>query len=126
MAKSIPPFVAEARNELSDASKHKAEPVEISAVELTASDGVTLGATLFTPVTPAGLSRGTVIIHSATAVPQRYYHRFARYAAQAIGARVLTYDYRGIGKSRPRSLRGFHASLTAWARLDAAAAHKFV
>jgi predicted alpha/beta hydrolase len=100
-----------------------AEPLEISSIELVAADGVVLGGTLFTPRTRA---RGTVIIHSATAVPQGYYRRFAQFAAQAIGARVLTYDYRGIGKSRPRSLRGFSASLTAWARLDAAAAHAFV
>jgi predicted alpha/beta hydrolase len=99
------------------------EPVEISSVELVAADGFVLGGTLFTPRSHA---RGTVIIHSATAVPQGYYRRFAQFAAQALGARVLTYDYRGIGKSRPRSLRGFDASLTAWARLDAAAAHAFV
>lgn len=130
MAKSTPPIPATTRNGASGASKHESkhesEHVQVSDVTLTAEDGVKLGATLFTPVTPAGLSRGTVILHSATAVPQRYYRRFAQYAAHAIGARVLTYDYRGIGASRPRSLRGFKASLTAWARLDAAAAHRYV
>lgn len=99
------------------------EPVEIDQVELVADDGTVLGGTLFTPRARA---RGTVIIHSATAVPQGYYRRFAQFVVQAINARVLTYDYRGIGESRPRSLRGFQASLTDWARLDAAAAHRFV
>ena len=95
----------------------------MSRPRLVAADGTVLGATLFTPRTPA---RGTVIIHAATAAPQGYYRRFAQYAAQAIGARVLTYDYRGIGQSKPRSLRGFTATLTDWARLDAAAAHAYV
>lgn len=98
--------------------------VDVEALDLVARDGAVLGATLFSPRSIA--PRGTVIIHSATAVPQGYYRRFALFAAQAIGARVLTYDYRGIGRSRPRSLRGFGASLTEWARLDAVAAHGFV
>ena len=127
MAKSnAPSLPAPARNGASSFAKHQAQPVEISTVELIAADRAKIGATLFTPVTPAGLSRGTVIIHSATAVPQGYYRRFAEYAARAIGARVLTYDYRGIGRSRPRSLRGFRATLTDWARLDASAAHEYV
>jgi predicted alpha/beta hydrolase len=117
------PMAQPIRNAFSSSPTQADEPVEISSVELVAADGFVLGGTLFTPRTRA---RGTVIIHSATAVPQGYYRRFAQFAAQAIGARVLTYDYRGIGRSRPRSLRGLDASLTAWARLDAAAAHAFV
>src|SRR5690606_1008313 len=35
---------------------------------------------------------------------------------------VLTYDYRGVGGSRPTSLRGFKANLTDWALLDMAGA----
>jgi predicted alpha/beta hydrolase len=124
MAQSaLPSFLDGARNEQSGEPTNAAPPVEISAIGLHAADGTVLGGTLFTPRARA---RGTIIIHSATAVPQGYYRRFAQFAAQAAGARVLTYDYRGIGKSRPGSLRGFQATLTDWARLDAAAAHRFV
>jgi predicted alpha/beta hydrolase len=117
----------------SGALEHSAltEPaVDVEALDLVARDGTVLGATLFTPRNAGsdarGAPRGTVIIHAATATPQGYYRRFALFAAQAIGARVLTYDYRGIGRSRPRSLRGFSASLSDWARLDATAAHDWV
>lgn len=124
MAQSaLPSFLDGSRNAQSGDSTLAAEPVEVTAIDLLAADGAVLGGTLFTP---PGRARGTVIIHSATAVPQGYYRRFAQFAARAIGARVLTYDYRGIGKSRPRSLRGFHATLTGWARLDAVAVHDFV
>jgi predicted alpha/beta hydrolase len=98
--------------------------VAIRAFDLHADDQVRLGATLFEPARP----HGVVIIHGATAVPQRYYQRFATFAAQATGARVITYDYRGVGRSRPvapaSSLRGFDASLHDWAALDAPAVHE--
>jgi len=90
--------------------------------DLVTSDGYSLGATLFAPPFP-GL--GTVIVHGATAVPQGYYRRFAEFLA-ARGLRVLTYDYRGVGASRPAELAGFDATMTDWARLDAAAAHAWV
>jgi predicted alpha/beta hydrolase len=51
---------------------------------------------------------------------------FQRDESRGSSAGVLTYDYRGVGRSRPRSLRGFAATLHDWAALDAAAAHAFV
>jgi predicted alpha/beta hydrolase len=96
--------------------------VDVENLDLIAEDGLALGATLFQPKQP----HGVLIIHAATAVPQSYYRRFAYFAAAATGARVLTYDYRGIGRSRPAALRGFQASMDDWALLDARAAHAFV
>jgi predicted alpha/beta hydrolase len=87
-------------------------------LQILTGDGWPLGARLYHPLGPA---RGTVLIHGATAVPQTYYARFASWLADA-GLRVLTYDYRGVGDSRPASLRGFPATMTDWARLDARAA----
>jgi predicted alpha/beta hydrolase len=100
-------------------------PTSGPAVQITleAADGYRLGARLFAPA--ATRARGTVLVHGATAVPQRYYARFAAYLASR-GLRVLTYDYRGVGASRPERLRGFEATMTDWARLDAAAAHAWV
>ena len=76
---------------------------------LTADDGVALAARRFDPV---GEPLGSVVIHGAVATPRRYYDRFARWLATQ-GFTVLAYDYRGVGASRPRSLRGFHATLRA-------------
>jgi predicted alpha/beta hydrolase len=87
-------------------------------IALETSDGVVLGGRVFDPI---GRSRATVVIHGATATRQRYYGAFATELARR-GLRVITYDYRGIGESRGRSLRGFSATMTEWATRDAVAA----
>ena len=57
--------------------------------------------------------RDVVIINPATSVKCRYYFRFAQYLFDQ-GFDVITYDYRGIGESKPKSLRGFKASWVIW------------
>jgi len=54
------------------------------------------------------------------AVPQSYYASLAAWLAGR-GFDVLTFDFRGMGESAPRSLRGFEADILTWARQDAAA-----
>jgi predicted alpha/beta hydrolase len=96
-------------------------------ITLPAVDGYPLAATLFLP---RGAKRHAVLISSATATPRKIYRRFAAYLALQ-GCAVLTYDYRGIGGSRPtapqnhdrpKSLAGFKTSMADWATLDIAAA----
>lgn len=62
---------------------------------------------------PAQQARALVLLHPATGVPQGYYQSFAQYLA-SLGLSVLTYDYRGIGKSRPARLRGYDVSMSDW------------
>jgi predicted alpha/beta hydrolase len=103
------------------------DDVFIDDITFPAADGYLLGATLFLP---RGAKRHAVLINSGTAVPRRIYKGFASYLARR-GCAVLTYDYRGIGDSRqksltgynqPRSLVGFKASMSDWAALDVTAA----
>ncbi|PMZ61605.1 alpha/beta hydrolase, partial [Pseudomonas sp. GW247-3R2A] len=54
-------------------------------------------------------ARPVVIINAATSVRCRHYSRFADYLF-ANDFDVITYDYRGIGESRPTSLKGLQAS----------------
>lgn len=84
-----------------------------------ATDGFPLGATVYEPRRP----RASVVIHGATAVPHGYYAAFAAHLAETSRVRVVTYDYRGVGASRPQQLRGFDASMTDWAHKDARAVH---
>lgn len=98
------------------------KPFVIGSPALVTRDDFSLGATLYEPKQAAC---GTVIIHGATATPSRFYRRFSEFLAHH-GLRVLTYDYRGVGLSRPASLRGFRARLTDWALSDAEAAHAYV
>ncbi|SEO28982.1 Predicted alpha/beta hydrolase [Duganella sp. CF517] len=62
---------------------------------------------------PAREPRALVLLHPATGVPQGYYQSFARYLTDA-GLSVLTYDYRGIGRSRPFSLRDYDVRMSDW------------
>jgi predicted alpha/beta hydrolase len=99
-----------------------AERIRAEPVKLTAGDGYRLLALRYpAALAHAGGPRGHLVVAGATGVPQRFYRRFAQHAA-ACGWNVLTLDYRGIGFSRPASLRGFEMDYLDWARLDLAAA----
>lgn len=94
----------------------------MQAVRFPARDGYSLGANLYRPRVPGGAS---VVIHAAAGVRQEYYAKFSAYLAER-GFTVLTFDYRGIGSSRPPVLRGFKARMRDWAALDAAGALEYL
>lgn len=83
-------------------------------LRIVTTDGFVLSATRFSPESP---TTKVVLINSATGVRQKFYASFAAYLAKE-GYTVYTYDYRGIGHSRPRSLRGFKASMRDWGTWD--------
>ena len=86
----------------------------IELISLKATDGYALAALLYHP---AGKVRGRIVVAGATGVPQHFYRHFAQYAASQ-GYTTLTFDYRGIGGSKPPSLRGFDMRLLDWAEKD--------
>jgi predicted alpha/beta hydrolase len=85
---------------------------------LLAADGYRLATTHYAPVGPV---LGNLIVAGAIGVSQRFYRRFAEFAA-ARGFSTLTFDYRGIGCSAPPTLRGFYVDFFDWGKLDLAAA----
>ena len=95
-------------------------------VSFAASDGFVLRGVLYGDARSA---RGAVLIAAAMGVAQSYYADFAQWLARQ-GHIVLSFDYRGMGQSRParfsRSLRGFQADVHTWAERDAAAALAFL
>lgn len=84
-------------------------------LEISAKDGFALRASVFVPEAP----RAVVLVASAMGVPRRVYEAFALHLYKQDLA-VVTFDYRGVGDSRPASLRGFLADLTTWATQDTA------
>lgn len=99
----------------SNTAQHETEACPLV---LKAADGYALAACFY----PArGRALGNLIMAGATGVQQRFYRRFALHAA-ARGFNVLTLDYRGLGGSRPASLKGFQMDYLDWAHLDLAAA----
>ena len=91
-------------------------------IVLPCRDGYPLAAQLWLP---AGQARGSVIVSSATGVLARYYARYACFLREH-GYAVLTYDYRGIGGSRPASLRGFRMRWRDWGDYDFDAAVRWM
>jgi len=83
------------------------------------SDGFRLAVTLYTP---SGLSRSNdymALIAPAAAVKRSYYEQYARFLAEE-GFSVVTFDYRGVGGSRPNHLSGFEAYMHEWGEKDIA------
>lgn len=107
-------------------SNRRREPAAGSAtasadLRIVAADGYSLAASVFSP--PSAL--GAVIVNSATAVPRQFYRHFAAWMMDR-GFTVITYDYRGIGGSRPGTLKGFDARMRDWALLDMTSVLDFV
>jgi predicted alpha/beta hydrolase len=96
------------------------------AVAIAAADGFELAARTYGD---AARCRAGVLIVGAMGVEQHYYGAFAHWLAGQ-GYFVVTFDYRGIGHSRPaqyrHSLRGFEADVTTWITRDVVAVVDFV
>ena len=92
-------------------------PAGATELRIAARDGFELAATRFDPAAEADEPRGVVMVAPATGVAQRLYRGFATFLASD-GFRVVTWDWRGTGSSRPESLRGFRATMMDWATLD--------
>jgi len=105
------------------------------ALTVPAADGYPLAATLYGPDGAAAPDRSarstgsagstgstapggsTAVVLSSLGGDRRRYMPFARHLARR-GWNVLTFDYRGIGGSRRRPVRGFPASLSDWGARD--------
>jgi predicted alpha/beta hydrolase len=84
--------------------------VRAEDIAIPTTDGRSLGAVLLAPnATP----RAQIVIHGATAVPQSYYRPWATHLAER-GAAVLTYDYRGIGRSVRGSVAHEPVTMSGW------------
>ena len=97
-------------------------PTSPTQVSMYTVDGYQISARLFKCKVAV---RARLIVAGATGVPQTFYEAFARFAASH-GYETLTLDYRGIGLSKPETLKGFRMSYLDWAYQDLAAAVDFM
>lgn len=88
-----------------------------------AEDQYPLACTLFVPEEEN--HHKILIVNSATGVKQQMYFGFAQCLAQN-GITVITYDYRGIGLSKPKKLNSFSATMRDWGNLDFKALTEYV
>jgi predicted alpha/beta hydrolase len=89
-------------------------------IRFAALDGAELGGVLFAPAGSAPVTH-VALINCGGGIPAAHYRGFARYLADN-GIPVLTYDYRGIGRSRPQRMRAFKAVVEDWSEWDCAGA----
>ena len=81
---------------------------------ITTKDQYQLSAHIFKPEKS---NEKIILINSATGVKQQVYFSFAQFFAEQ-GFTVITYDYRGIGLSKPEKMRNFKASMRTWGSKD--------
>lgn len=77
-------------------------------------DGFKLSAILLEPETTP---KGVILLGGGTGIKKEFYLNFARHLCEQ-GYVVTLFDYRGIGGSRPRSLKGFEALNHEWGLKD--------
>lgn len=94
----------------------------MKAISITTADQYKLSAHIFEPENP---QQKIVLINSATGVRQQIYFSLAQYFSEH-GFTVITYDYRGIGQSKPRKMKGFSASMKLWGNTDYRAVTEFI
>lgn len=87
-------------------------------VFIVTDDGRKLAGTIHLP---PGEPKAAIQINGGIGVKRRFYRHFAAYLTSR-GYAVLTFDFRGTGGSRPKSLRGYRASLSDWGTKDIPAA----
>ncbi len=101
-------------------SDRSEQAIEERPLRIQAPDGYELGAVLYSACADAA-PQYAAVLHGGAGIPAQRYRHFARFLAGS-GMPVLTYEYRGIGLSRPTALRGFRSVIEDWAEYDCSAA----
>lgn len=78
------------------------------------SDGTTIWISCYEPDKN---NKKVIVIAPGVGMTQEYYHLFAAFL-QEQGYNVITFDYRGMGKSAPEKLNGYAANMHQWAVQD--------
>lgn len=92
-------------------------------IQIPTEDGFILrGDIYFASVTPLNK---LIILNSAVGVSRQFYEPFAKFIAEQ-GYAVITYDYRGMGESKPYPHRSFRDACLLWGKHDLDGVIKFV
>jgi len=91
--------------------------ISIESFELCTQDNTSISAKQYLCNAP----KAQIVIAGATGVPQGFYARYAK-SANVAGFNVCTLDYRGVGESKPSTLKDYHMDYLDWGQQDLAAA----
>jgi predicted alpha/beta hydrolase len=95
-----------------------------SITQIQSEDGYRIEANVFASYARRRYD-AVAVINSGAGIPKALYEPFASWLAEN-GLLTVTYDYRGIGGSRDRSIRGLKASIEDWGSKDCAAVTSWV
>ena len=90
--------------------------VKKAELQIVATDGAKLGATVYNAADPASGAPVTIIAAGA-AIPQSFYANFAT-ALAARSRVVITFDYRGIGRSLAGPIKSDRSRMRDWGQKD--------
>ena len=83
---------------------------------LTTQDGFKITTLVLTP--KSANPKAVIQFHSGTVTKKEFYFKLATHLVEQEYIVVL-FDYRGVGESKPKSLRSFNMSISDWGRYDA-------
>jgi predicted alpha/beta hydrolase len=83
-------------------------------IQVKAKDGFNISAIIRHPT---AAPKGVIQVNCGTGIPQKVYANLASFLTEN-GYITVTYDYRGIGLSKPKSLNGFVATIKDWGVID--------
>lgn len=97
----------------------------MKVITFPAKDGYRLSGTIYEVARRTGAVRGAVLMVGAMGVSQSFYRAFCEWLAEQRLV-TMTFDFRGMGRSRSGALRGLDADVMTWAEQDAAAAVEYL
>lgn len=90
---------------------------------ITTQDGYKITALVLTPKNSS--PKSVIQFHSGTVTKKEFYLKLAIYLVTQ-NFIIILFDYRGVGESKPKSLKGFEMSITDWGRQDANAVTSWI
>ncbi|MEZ4740956.1 MAG: alpha/beta hydrolase [Bdellovibrionota bacterium] len=105
---------------MQETKKKKSTAENYNEITIPARDGIKLAARHYPPVNSGAFRVPKVVVFSTgIGIRKEKYHAFASYLART-GARVIVFDYRGIGGSLSCKVKDTRASMTQWGSQDLA------
>ncbi|MFT6335847.1 MAG: putative alpha/beta hydrolase [Saprospiraceae bacterium] len=90
---------------------------------ITTEDGYNITTFVLTP--KSSCPKAVIQFHSGTVTKKEFYFKLATYLVEQ-NYTVILFDYRGVGESKPKSLKNFKMSIADWGRYDADAVTKWI
>ncbi|MCP4441429.1 MAG: alpha/beta fold hydrolase [Aureispira sp.] len=88
-----------------------------TTIYIPTDDCLQLESSLYSNNRQTSLPKGIILLNAGTCIKRQFYHTFCE-ELTAFGYDVLSYDYRGVGGSRPDRLKKYKASIVDWGQLD--------